>query len=102
MHDRGVMLAGEDVAGPAHVSRELIHLFDAFDRAPGRFRITQIIQDELVRHGPRILVLFQIDATDPKSFTLEALHQVAPDEASSPTDNDASHSFPFHSIHLKS
>jgi hypothetical protein len=40
-------------------------------------------------------MLFQIDATDPKSFLFQALHQMAANESPGPTDNNASHGFPF-------
>jgi uncharacterized protein (DUF362 family) len=82
MHDVGVVLAGEDIAGAAHVGRQLVHLGElTVDHPADAFRVAQVLHHEVVglRLGERIEL--QVDAADPEAFALEALDQVSTDKS---------------------
>ena len=87
MHDVGVVLAGEDVAGAAHVGGELVDLVEApIDDGVAESGVAQVADDEVVGLGLGELGEFQVHAADPEAFMLEAAHQVAADEASRAAD----------------
>src|SRR4051812_44501173 len=80
VHDGGVVLTGEDVAGPAHVRGELIDVVDAAHDLRYDGGIPEVRLDELVNGGCRELVLLHVDASDPMPFGPEPPNQVAADE----------------------
>ena len=81
------MLAGEDVAGAAHVGRELVDLGEAaIDDAATFDGIAKIGDDEIVGRRRRELGKLEIDGTNPKSLGLEALNQMRSDEAATATN----------------
>ena len=81
MHYAGVVLTGEDVAGAAHVSGELIDFVDVLDHGASEILVAQIAENELVGVCGAVFMLFDIDATDPKAFGFESFDEVAADEA---------------------
>jgi hypothetical protein len=84
VHDVGVVLAGEDIAGAAHVRGQLVHLVEAaIDGRTARCDIGEVPDHEIIRLGGRVLGVFEVDASDPAAFALEALHEVTADEAPS-------------------
>ena len=57
VHDVGVMLAGENIAGAAHVGGKLIDLVKtAIDHMPHEIRIAQVADHEVVGLRLRVLV----------------------------------------------
>src|ERR1039457_5510082 len=94
------MLAGEYKSGASHVGRQLVDLLDAFYGGPDDGRIPQIADDEFVRLAEREFVVFEVDASHPISFALQALHKVAADEAAGAVDKYAMIHI-FHSVFLR-
>src|SRR5580704_5925015 len=86
VHQVRVMLTGEDVSGPAHVSGQLIDFIEAtIDPMFYEIRITKVADDEIVSLSFAKAREFEIYASNPKAFTLESLDQVVTDEAPCPT-----------------
>ena len=84
MHHVGVVLAGEDIAGAAHVGGELIDLIElAVDDGRADILLAQVADDEIVGFGLGEFRIFQIDAADPEAFTLQPLDQMAGDKTAS-------------------
>jgi hypothetical protein len=86
------MLAGENIAGAAHVGGELIDFIkSAVHHGATKSLISQVAYDEIVGVGLGELMKFQIDPANPKSVLLESLHEMAADESTSPADHGALH-----------
>src|SRR5690606_34288333 len=98
VHDVGVVVAGEDVAGPAHVGGELVHLVDggaagdAVEEGGTDAGVAEVAEDEVVGGVVAELVALEVDAADPVALGLEAVDEVAADEASGAADDGGSHS----------
>ena len=74
VHDVGIVLAGEDVAGAAHVGGELVDLVEApIDRlAAQTSRIAQVADEEIVGLGLGELGILEVDAADPEALRASA------------------------------
>ncbi len=48
MHDIGIVLTREDVAGSAHIGGELVDLIDPFDGIGHDLLIAEVADDELI------------------------------------------------------
>jgi hypothetical protein len=73
VHDVGVVHAGEDEAGSAHVGRELVDLVEgAVDHAAAEIHVAQIAQHEIIRRRFIELGEFQVHAADPEALNFEA------------------------------
>src|SRR5260370_38948616 len=87
MHQIGVMLAGKDVTGAAHIRGELINLIKAaVDDSAAESGIPQIADDEIIGFALREFMKLQVDTPDPVSIALQPFYQVAADEAACATD----------------
>jgi len=85
VHDVGVVLAGEDIAGAAHVGRELVDLLEMpVDQALAEPKIPQVTDHEIVGLGHRKFRKLQIGAAHEKALALQPAHQVAADESARP------------------
>jgi hypothetical protein len=72
VHDVGVMLTGEDIAGAAHVRGQLIHLVEAtIDDAATELGVAQVTDHEIIGLRLGVGVVFEIDAADPEAFALQ-------------------------------
>ncbi len=81
MHDVGVMIAGEDVAGAAHVRGQLIDFVKAaVHRRAAIDRIAQVGGNEIVGFGRRKIREFQVNGADPETFAFQPLDQVRTDK----------------------
>ncbi len=79
------MVAGEDVAGAAHVGGELVDLVEALvDDGVAENGVAEVADDELVGGGLAVFVALDVDAADAVALALEALHEVAADESAGP------------------
>jgi hypothetical protein len=87
VHDIGVVIAGEDVAGSSHVRCQLVDFIKSaiYDRL-ANMRIAQIPQDELVCGGRGMLVILDVYPPDPVAASFEILDKMATDEASGSAD----------------
>src|SRR5690606_22365764 len=73
----GIVCAGEDVAGAAHVGRKLIDLVKAaIDDVAAIFRLAQVHADEIVGCGIPVFGEFEVDAANPESFPLQSLNEM--------------------------
>jgi hypothetical protein len=82
VHQVGIVLTGKDVAGAAHVSRQLIDFVEPpVDYIFHKIRITKIADHEIIGLGFAKAWKFEIRATNPESLTLEPLDQMMTDEA---------------------
>jgi hypothetical protein len=85
MHDIGIMLSGEYLAGAAHVRSELIDLAElTVYHLTTQHRITQISNHKVIRLRFGKWISLQINTADPEAFALEALDQVSTDKATRP------------------
>src|ERR1019366_6178153 len=89
VHDSGVVLAGEYVAGSAHIGGELIDDFDAAYSRRGDVRIAQIADDEFVGGAGGEFMSLEVHAPDPKAFGLEAFYEMSADKAPSTVNENA-------------
>jgi len=81
------VIAGEDIAGAAHVGGELIDLIEAaIDGRAGEIQEPQVPDDEIVGLGIPEFGKLQIAAADPETFTLQAANQMTADEPAGPAD----------------
>src|SRR5271170_3301660 len=86
VHDVGVILAGENKSGAAHIGSELIDLIEPLiDYLTAKISVAQIADRQVVCFALRIFTEFQIDAAYPKAVLLQPLDQVPADEAPGPT-----------------
>src|SRR5271163_4319052 len=87
MHQIGIMLAGKDVTGTAHIRGELINLIKAaVDDGAAESGIPQIADGEIIGFAFREFMKFQVDTPHPVSIALEPFYQVAADEAACAAD----------------
>jgi hypothetical protein len=85
VHDVGVVLAGEDIAGAAHVGRELVDLLEIpVHQALAEAAIPEIADYEVVGLGRREFRKFEIGAAHEEPLALQPAHQVAADEPARP------------------
>src|SRR6476619_6301087 len=88
------MLAGEDVAGPAHVGGALVDLVEpAIDDIATIGRLAQIRDNEVVGLGFSVFRKLQIHAAHPKALTLQALHEVRSNKPSRTANQSALHDY---------
>jgi hypothetical protein len=93
VHDVGVMNAGEDVPGAAHVGGELIHLVEApVHDPPAQILLAQIADDEIVGNGFPELGKLQIHAPHPVAFILQPSDHVTADKTTRSTNQRRLHS----------
>ncbi len=84
MHHVGVVLSGEDVAGAAHVGGELVNLVETtIDNLFAECSVAQITADKVVGFRLGMLMKFDVDAADPKSFSPQPLDEMAANESAS-------------------
>ncbi len=81
-----------DVADPAHVRGELIHVLDAEDGVGAVVQRPEVCGHELVGGAGLELGPFQVHAPDPKSVGLQPLDEVVADETTGPRDEGPSSS----------
>ena len=87
VHHVGVVLAGEDVTGAAHIGGQLIDLVEAaVDGFTAHGRVAQVADDEVIGHGFAEARILQVHAAHPKAFLFQSLNEVAPDEAARTAD----------------
>ena len=87
MHDFGVMIAGEDITGAAHIGGELIHeIKRAVDYRGADLLVPEITYDEFICGSLRKLGILEVDPAHPASFGPEPSHEMAPDEATGTAD----------------
>ena len=87
VHHVGIVFAGEDVAGAAHIGRQLIDFVEpAVDHVAHEIWIAKIADHEIISLGLAEAWKFQIDASDPEALPFEPPHQVVTDEATCPAD----------------
>jgi hypothetical protein len=92
MHDVGVMLAGEYIAGAAHVGGELIDIIEtSIDDRATKALIAQVANDEVIGVRLRIFMKFEIDAPNPIAFFSQAFYEMAADESPGSTDKRFPH-----------
>lgn len=73
MHDIGVVLAGEDKAGSAHVGRELVDLVEgAIHHPAAEIHVAQIAKHEIVRGRFFELGQLQVHAAHPEALNFES------------------------------
>src|SRR5690606_38862210 len=94
VQDGSVVVTREHEPCPAHVSCQLIHLVELLAVHTGTGRgVAQVSDDELVGGRGGELRILQVCAPDPVALALEALNEMAPDEAAS-----TKYQCPFHSL----
>jgi hypothetical protein len=82
VHDVRIVLAGEDIAGTTHVGRQLVNFIEiAIYYAMDGILLAQVGDNEVVCFGLGVFVKLEVHTTHPKTFTLEALDQMAADKA---------------------
>ena len=87
MHHRGIVVAGEDIAGAAHVSGKLIQLIEpAIDYSLADILTPQIADDEIVGLGVAELGKLKIDPANPETLGLQVADQMIADEPAGPAD----------------
>ena len=87
VHHVGIVFTGEDVAGSAHVGRELIDFIEpAVDHVSHEVRITKIADHEVIGFSLAETWELEIGASDPEAFPLEPPDQMMTDEAARPAD----------------
>ena len=92
MHHVGIVLAGEDVAGAAHVGGELIDFIEfPIDHRRADILLAQIADDEIIGLRLGEFRIFQVDAADPEAFAFQTLHHVAGDKAAGAANQCLSH-----------
>src|SRR5262249_43935509 len=76
-----------DIAGAAHVGRELIDLVEtAVHHAIADAEVAQVADHEVVSVGRRELRILEVGAAHEHSLALEAAHEMASDEPTRSTD----------------
>lgn len=77
MHDIGVMLASEYIAGAPHIGCQLVNLGKiTIDHLPAGILITQIADDKIISRRTGKLGIFEIDCPYPRTFILQSFDQV--------------------------
>src|SRR5262249_28460532 len=92
MHDRGVVLADENVAGASHVRGQLVHLVEpAIDDVATIGWLAQIGDNEVVSLGLNIFRKLQIHAAHPKALMLQSLHEARSNKPPHTANQSAPH-----------
>ena len=87
VHHIGIVFAGKDVAGSAHVGCELIDFVEAaVDDMSHEIWITKITDDEVISVCLAEPREFKIGAANPKALPLKPPDEVVTNEATSPTN----------------
>ena len=81
MHNRGIVLAGKDVARPSHIGGELVDLFDASDCFLCDSLVAEVTDDELVRRRLAVFMFLDVHSPDPNPLGFQSLNNVATYEA---------------------
>ena len=85
MHQVGVVLAGKDVAGAAHVGGKLIDLVEAaVDNCPTKALIPQVAHYEIIGFRLREFMKFQVQPAYPEPVALQSSDKMAADEPAGP------------------
>jgi len=66
------MISGEDVTGSAHVGGQLVHIVDPVYSPCGDGIVAQIANYEVIRDGAGEFRVFEIYATNPKTFVSQS------------------------------
>ena len=91
-HDIGVMFAGEDIAGPAHIGSELVNLVKApIVNRPDHVLFAQIADHEFIRRACAEFGVLEIDPADEKALMLESLDQMTSDKSASAENQGSLH-----------
>ena len=92
MHHVGVVLAGEDIAGPSHVGGELINFVKApIDHVFHKVLVAKIADDKIIRLGLAEARELEVGAAHPEAFSLQTPHEMMTDEAAGPA-HEGNHS----------
>jgi len=75
MHNRSVILSGENITSTAHVGRELINFIKTpVDHLTAETRITQVTDNKIIGLWLGEFIIFEIDTANPETFPLEFTH----------------------------
>ncbi len=88
MHHLGIVLAGEDIAGAAHVGGKLINFFNSLDGLARHAGIAKVGENEFVGRRRRIFVWLQIDCPNPVAFLAQSAYEVAANKPARPVDQN--------------
>src|SRR4051794_5378554 len=92
MHNIGIIVADEEVAGAAHIGGELVDFVKpAIDDGVAEIRVAQVADDEIIGLSFSELGKFQVDPTDPEAFMLQAARQMAANKPTSTADQGRPH-----------
>jgi hypothetical protein len=87
MHHFRIVLAGKNVSGASHVRSQLVNfVVPPVDHLATNQRISKISDQKIVGLHLAIFRRFQVHTPDPKSLSLQPVHQVAADEAARTKD----------------
>jgi hypothetical protein len=87
VHDRCIVLAGEDKSGASHISRKLVYFVEAtIDRVTAGLVISQITQNKIVSLGFAENRVFEVDASYPVSRALQSPHEMRTDKTAGAAD----------------
>ena len=89
MHHCGIVLASENVTGPAHIGGQLVYFFYTRHRFLCNILVAEVANYKFVRWRGTVFVVFQIYSTHPIAFCFESFHEVAADEATGSCDKNA-------------
>jgi hypothetical protein len=89
MHDAGVVFAGKDIPGTAHIRRQLVDFIDPRNGGFHQIGVAKIAHDKLVRRRFGVLVAFDVYRPDPISFGLQPSYEMASDEAAGAIHQDS-------------
>ena len=82
MHDIGVVVAGEDIAGAAHIGGKLVDFIEPpIDRHAAEILLPEVADDKIVSLAVAKFGKFEIDAADPKTLALQTADDMAADES---------------------
>jgi hypothetical protein len=81
LHDVGIMFAGEDIAGPAHVGGKLVNLVEmAVIDGADHVLFAQVADHEFICRAGAEFGVLEINPANKEAFGLEPLGQVAANE----------------------
>src|SRR5690606_781430 len=93
VHHVRVVLAGENVAGAAHVGGQLIDLVEAaVDGLPADIPVAEVADDEIVGFRLGEARVLQIHTADPETLPAQPSHNVGADEAAGSQNKGSLHS----------
>ena len=85
VHDVGVVFAGEDITGAAHVGCQLVYFVKStVDHAAAEILFAKIADNEIVGVGFGIFMELEVDASNPETLFLQTLDKMAANEATGP------------------